>query len=71
VGAFGDRENAKQLQHQLSELNLGEVSISSITQNSKQLHRVRIGPLETVQSADDAVVELNSMGLNDHRVVIE
>jgi len=66
VGAFGDRENAKQLQHQLSELNLGEVSISSITQNSKQLHRVRIGPLETVQSADDAVVELNSMGLNDH-----
>ena len=71
VGAFGNHENAMQLQHQLSGLNLGEVSISSITQNSKQLHRVRIGPLATVQSADDTVAELNSMGLSDHRVVIE
>lgn len=71
VGAFGERENADQLKSQLSGLNLGNISISSVVQNSKQLHRVRIGPLSTVESADDTVSELNAMGMNNHRVVIE
>ncbi len=71
VGAFGERENANQLVSQLSELNLGKVSISSVVKNSRQLHRVRIGPLATVQSADDTVAQLSAMGMSDHRVVIE
>ena len=71
VGAFGDRANADQLKNQLSELNLGSVSISSVVKNAKPLHRVRIGPLASVKSADDAVVELNAMGMSGHRVVIE
>ncbi len=71
VGAFGERKNANQLVSQLSELNLGEISISSIVKNSKQLHRVRIGPFATVQSADDTVAQLSAMGMSDHRVVIE
>ena len=71
VGAFGERENADQLKNQLSALNLGNVSISSVIQNSKQLHRVRIGPLSTVESADNTVSELNAMGMNNHRMVIE
>ena len=71
VSAFGDRANANQLKNQLSELNLGSVSISSVVKYAKQLHRVRIGPLATVQSADDTVVELNAMGMSGHRVVIE
>ena len=71
VGAFGERENANQLKNQLSGLSLGEVTISSIIKNSKQLHRVRIGPLTTVQSADNTVAELNSMGMNDYQIVIE
>lgn len=71
VGAFGERKNADQLKNQLSGLNLGNISISSVVQNSKQLHRVRIGPLSTVESADDAVSELNAMGMRNHRVVIE
>ncbi|MGH1538734.1 MAG: SPOR domain-containing protein [Gammaproteobacteria bacterium] len=40
-------------------------------QDTKQLHRVRIGPLATVQSADETVAQLNAMGMSDHRVVIE
>lgn len=71
VGAFGQRENAKQLVNQLSALDLGEVSISSVIQNSQELHRVRIGPMETVESADQTVAQLNEMGMKDHRVVIE
>lgn len=71
VGAFGDRANADQLKNQLSGLNIGSVSISSVVKNAKPLHRVRIGPLASVQSADDTVVELNAMGMSGHRVVIE
>lgn len=71
VGAFGEHENANQLKNQLSGLNLGAVVISSVVKDSKQLHRVRIGPLTTVQSADDTVAELNAMGMSGHRVVIE
>jgi len=71
VGAFGEHENANQLKNQLSELSLGAVTISSVVQNSKQLHRVRIGPLSTVESADDTVAELDAMGMSDHRVVLE
>ncbi|QMU62748.1 MAG: septal ring lytic transglycosylase RlpA family protein [Gammaproteobacteria bacterium] len=71
VGAFGEFKNASQLKSQLSGLNLGVVTISSIVKDTKQLHRVRIGPIATVKSADDTVAELIAMGISDHRVVIE
>lgn len=71
VGAFGDRSNADQLKNQLSGLNLGVVSILSVVKNAISLHRVRIGPLASVQAADDAVIELNAMGMSGHRVIIE
>ena len=71
VGAFGDRANADLLVNQLNGLKLGVVTISSVMKNSKQLHRVRIGPISTVQLADDTVAKLNKMGMKEHRVVIE
>lgn len=71
VGAFGDRANADQLLNQLNSLNLGVITISSVIKDAKELHRVRIGPLSTVQSADDTVAKLSDMGMIEHRVVIE
>ena len=71
VGAFGDRANANQLLNQLNNLNLGVITISSVIKDAKELHRVRIGPLSTVQSADDTVAKLNDMSIIEHRVVIE
>lgn len=71
VGAFGDRANASQLVNQLNGLNLGDVSITSVVKDAKELHRVRIGPISTVKLADDTVSKLNDMGMKEHRVVIE
>ncbi len=71
VGAFSTKSNANQLVNQLNDLGLGEINISSVMQNQQQLHRVRIGPLLTVQAADETVSKLNNMGLKEHRVVIE
>ena len=71
VGAFGNRANADQLANQLNNFDLGDITISSVIHNQKELHRVRIGPLSTVQSADDTVAKLIDMGMKEHRVVIE
>ena len=71
VGAFSERTNANQLLNQLNSLNLGKIFISSIVFEEKELHRVRIGPLSTVQLADDTVSRLSNMGMSEHRVVIE
>ena len=71
VGAFGSRANANQLLNQLNDLNLGVVTISSVVKDAIELHRVRIGPLSTVESADETVARLSKLGMRDHRVVIE
>jgi len=71
VGAFGERENADQLLNQLSGLDLGAITISSVVKDAKQVHRVRIGPLSAVESIDATVVKLNDLGMKDHRVVVE
>ena len=71
VGAFGERENADQLLNQLSGLGFGAITISSVVKNVKQLHRVRIGPLSTVASADATVAKLNDLGMKEYRVVVE
>ena len=71
IGAFSQRANADLLVNQLNRLDLGDITISSVIKDTKELHRVRIGPLSTVQSADDAVAKLSGMGMKEHRVVIE
>lgn len=71
VGAFSERAGADHLLNQLRELDLGAISISSIVVDAGKLHRVRIGPLPTVQSADDTFSKLSDMGMKEHRVVIE
>lgn len=71
VGAFSLRAGADQLFNQLRELGLGTVSISSVTKDMGELHRVRIGPLPTVQAADDTFARLSDLGMREHRIVIE
>ncbi len=71
VGTFSKRANADQLLNRLSHLDIGAVTIASIVKDKKRLHRVRIGPFSTFQSADDTVVKLNDLGMQGHHVVIE
>lgn len=71
VGAFSKRTSADQLLNQLRDLNLGTIFVSSIVRGAEEFHRVRIGPLPTVQSADDTFARLTDMGMREHRVVIE
>ena len=71
VGAFSERAGADQMLNQLRALELGTISISTVMKNTQELHRVRIGPLPTVQSADAMFVRLTDMGMREHKVVID
>ena len=71
VGAFSTRDNANRMRRRVDGQNLGTVTVSSVIKGRKKLHRVRIGPLPTVQSADEVIAELYNMGMEEHHVVIE
>jgi len=71
VGAFSTRAGANRLTRQLGDLNLGTITISSVTKGEAKLYQVRIGPLPTIQSANETITKLYDMGMRDHHVVIE
>ena len=71
VGAFASRQNAKTLRDRLKFHNLGEIEIQPSEDPEQTLYKVRIGPLATVDLADQTTQRLNALGWQDYRVVIE
>ena len=71
VGAFRAIENAARLRSQLAAANLGKVTVYTSDLGGAPIHRVRIGPLDTVDTADTTVQRLESLGLQQHNLVIE
>jgi rare lipoprotein A len=71
VGAFTSRQNADQLLNRLLQARFTSVQILNFEEQEKRLHRVRIGPLDTVSATDDVVARLAGMGFSEYQVVIE
>lgn len=71
VGAFASRQNADQLLNRLLQARFTGVQILNFEEPEKPLHRVRIGPLHTVNATDDVVVRLEGLGFSEYQVVIE
>lgn len=71
IGAFRSQENADRLKQQFSAFDLGTLSVNQFPHEEEPIYKVWIGPLSTVQQADQAVMKLNEMGHNDHKVVFE
>jgi rare lipoprotein A len=70
VGAFTVRYNAEKLLTTLL-ARFPSAEIRAAQEQNQLLHRVRIGPLSSVAATDQAVVQLQSLGLSDYRVVVE
>jgi rare lipoprotein A len=70
VGAFTVRYNAEKLLTTLL-ARFPSAEIRPAQEQSQLLHRVRIGPLSSVAATDQAVAQLQSLGLSDYRVVVE
>lgn len=71
VGAFANRHNAERLQFRLKPHQLGKISIIPSNRQQKPIFRVRIGPLASVELADQTTQRLNKLGMRDYQIVID
>ena len=71
LGAFADRSNAQGIVQRIAQAGLGRASIVTTRIDSREIHRVRIGPLENVEAADALVARLEKLGFGMPRVAIE
>jgi rare lipoprotein A len=71
VAAFASRDSADRLRTKVSK-DLGRAAhVHASETNGRALHRVRVGPLGSVGEADVLVAKLESLGLNQARVVTD
>ncbi|MEO8778776.1 MAG: septal ring lytic transglycosylase RlpA family protein [Rhodanobacter sp.] len=71
VGAFADVANAGRLAQRLREARLGTVEVVDSVVNGHHLHRVRIGPLASVELADQVSHRIENMGLPHPQVAVD
>ncbi len=70
LGAFVDPRNAGALRHQVEREGLGPVSVQPVTNGHHTYHRVRIGPVRSVEEADRMILRAERAG-HQPRLVIE
>jgi rare lipoprotein A len=71
AGVFGQAENAERLASRLRDAGYRDAHIQGFEQGNRKMHRVRIGPVATVDDFDKAVAKLKSMGINDARLAAD
>ena len=71
AGAFADATNAKSLRGRLLSMQAGAVSVEAAIINGQSVHRVRVGPLADVESADRISADIVKAGMEMPRIVIE
>lgn len=71
VGAFADADNADRLAQRLRQASLGAVQVSEAVINGRRVHRVRVGPLASVDRADQVTARIEGMGLPRPQVAVD
>ena len=69
AGAFSQYETANDLRLALN--HLGNVTVSSVDVNGRQLYRVRVGPLDNVFRADATLAMVMAHGYTEARIVVD
>lgn len=69
AGSFGNAQNAGHLAEKLS--RFGASNVKTVTVNGNQFHRVRIGPIRDVASADALLKQLDQNGYHDTQIVVD
>jgi len=70
VGAFADADNARRLQDKVSSLGDKLVVVNETVVNGNPVYRVQIGPIYSVDRADDIVAKLGNYGITEHHIVV-
>ncbi len=70
VGAFGSEENVAKARARLSAIGQ-RASVSQTRSAGMTLHRVRVGPLDTVDRADSLLNQIIQAGLTEAKIVVD
>ena len=71
VGAFSELLRAENLRDRLAVLGSNLVNISKAVITGKTLYRVRIGPLNSIEYADQIVTQLGGIGIDEHQIILD
>lgn len=71
LGAFRSRDNAHKLRAQFSALDVGDVKVKEVAFEDAPIYKVWIGPLDTVEQADNTVDKITQLGHKDYKLVFE
>ncbi|GLQ95714.1 septal ring lytic transglycosylase RlpA family protein [Dyella mobilis] len=71
VGAFADPANAQKVADQLRVANFAPVQVVDATIGGRLVHRVRVGPLADVDTADRVTSQIEQMGLPHPQVAVD
>lgn len=71
AGAFADPANAAKLARRLRAAKLGTVQTSDVLIDGRRLRRVRVGPLSSVERADEVSERIEDMGLPRPEVAVD
>lgn len=69
AGAFGIFENANKVRASLS--SLGNVFLDQVLINGRDLYRVRVGPIASVEQADTVLSRIVGTGYPDARIIVD
>ncbi len=69
VGAFSERPNAERLSAELGKVVPNRVHVRKSNDSGQPVYRVQVGPIATVDSADQLVAMLTGLGIEKHHFV--
>ena len=70
AGAFGEEANARRLAERLAAAGLAGVKTVPVTVGGRPVHRVRVGPVTTVEEFDLLIERLRGLGIQDARLAL-
>ena len=71
IGAFRSKQNAYKLRNQYKAYQLGQIDVKADEFEGSPIYKVWIGPLSTVDQADNTVVKLNELGHKEYKLVFQ
>jgi len=71
VGAFSDPANAERVAARLRQANFAPVRVEAVQIDGRTIRRVRVGPLGSVDRADQVTTRIESMGLPRPQVAVD
>jgi rare lipoprotein A len=71
AGVFADHENARRRVEQLLAAGIELASLDEVPRNDRALHRVRVGPLASVEDFDLTMKRIRDLGIADARLLTD